>query len=128
LVPALFFFLILTPVGLILRLAGKDASQLKPRRQETSAGNPPKIAVRGTGFSKQETENTSTGPNLKRRLYQQNRGGIRLHRCGSKGVERSGVVWFSAVMPERFRGVVGNCHGNPKIPHKHAVARFRPPK
>jgi len=27
----LFFFFILTPVGLILRLAGKDALQLKPR-------------------------------------------------------------------------------------------------
>ncbi len=28
----LFFFFILTPVGLILRLVGKDALQLKPRR------------------------------------------------------------------------------------------------
>jgi len=29
---AFFFFLILTPLGLILRLAGKDALQLKPPR------------------------------------------------------------------------------------------------
>ena len=32
----LFFFLILTPVGLILRLVGKDALQLKPRRGTTT--------------------------------------------------------------------------------------------
>jgi multisubunit Na+/H+ antiporter MnhG subunit len=32
----LFFFFILTPVGLILRLMGKDALQLKPRREAQS--------------------------------------------------------------------------------------------
>jgi len=32
----LFFFFILTPVGLILRLAGKDALQLKPGSKSTS--------------------------------------------------------------------------------------------
>jgi Saxitoxin biosynthesis operon protein SxtJ len=32
----LFFFLVLTPVGLILRLAGKDALQLKRPREATT--------------------------------------------------------------------------------------------
>jgi hypothetical protein len=36
----LFFFLILTPVGLILRLAGKDTLQLKPRRTATTYWQP----------------------------------------------------------------------------------------
>lgn len=33
----LFFFFILTPVGLILRMAGKDALQLKSNRKTTTA-------------------------------------------------------------------------------------------
>ena len=32
----LFFFLVLTPVGLMLRLTGKDALQLKPPRRATT--------------------------------------------------------------------------------------------
>jgi hypothetical protein len=37
LILVLFFFFILTPVGLILRLAGKDALQLRPRLKTTTA-------------------------------------------------------------------------------------------
>lgn len=40
LVLILFFFLILTPVGLMLRLAGKDALQLRPRRGATTYWQP----------------------------------------------------------------------------------------
>jgi hypothetical protein len=38
----LFFFLILTPVGLILRLAGKDTLQLKRRHEATTYWQPAK--------------------------------------------------------------------------------------
>jgi hypothetical protein len=38
----LFFFFILTPVGLILRLMGKDALQHKPRREAPSCWQPAK--------------------------------------------------------------------------------------
>jgi multisubunit Na+/H+ antiporter MnhG subunit len=37
-----FFFFILTPVGLILRLAGKDALQLRPPREATTYWQPAK--------------------------------------------------------------------------------------
>jgi hypothetical protein len=38
----LFFFFILTPIGWILRLAGKDALQLKPLRNATTYWQPAK--------------------------------------------------------------------------------------